>query len=463
MKAPETRGVAWSLRLRLTAIILLPLMTVALMVGWWQLDNARRTAAEVFDRSLLSAALAVANDVAISEGDALSLRTRDILAGTSGGQVFYHVYAPDGVIVAGYATPPVGIPRVEAAPSRPNYFDAIYMGRNVSGVRVQSRTEIDGFAGIFTTTVWQDSAVRARFVQDLMLRSLGAIAALLLSLALIVWFGVRMGLRPLSNLENAIALRSSADLSPIRRAVPPEVGGVVRILNQLFGQVSRTMEAQSAFIANAAHQLRNPIAGVLALAEAADRAPTEQAARERVRDLLDAARETATLSHKLLMLERADALTPAGAFEPLDLCAHLPEWAAAGGAALPDGVRLETECGDGPVMVAGDATMLREAVVTLVDNAARHGGAGLRVVRVGAVRAGGGVALSVRDDGRGIAAEHRERALERFATGPDSASTGLGLSIAGAIAAGHGGTLALSDAAPHGLTVTLHLPAVRAS
>ena len=91
---------AVSLRLRLTAIILLPIMTVAGLAGLWQLDNARKTATDVFDRSLRSAAHAVANDVAISGGDALSPETRDILAGTSGGEVFYHVYAPDGVIVA---------------------------------------------------------------------------------------------------------------------------------------------------------------------------------------------------------------------------------------------------------------------------------------------------------------------------------------------------------------------------
>ena len=90
-------------------IILLPILLVAALAGIWQLANAKATAADVFDRSLLSAALAVARDVAVSDGDALSERTRDLLSDTSGGTVFYHVYAPDGVIVAGYSTPPVGI------------------------------------------------------------------------------------------------------------------------------------------------------------------------------------------------------------------------------------------------------------------------------------------------------------------------------------------------------------------
>ena len=189
----------WSLRGRLTAIILCPLLVVAAVVGVWQLSNARQTATDVFDKSLLAAALAVANDVAISGGDALSTRTRDILSDTSGGQVFYHVYAPDGVIVAGYATPPVGIPKPSDEATAPNYFETSYLGRPVHGVRLQTLTQIEGFSGIFTTTVWQEASVRNSFVRDLLLRSLIAISGLIAAVALIVWFGVRIGLRPLTD------------------------------------------------------------------------------------------------------------------------------------------------------------------------------------------------------------------------------------------------------------------------
>jgi len=192
LKQPAT------LRARLTAIILFPLLSVAVLVGLWQLSNARRTAAEVFDRSLLSTAMAVINDVAVSGGDALSERTQNILAETSGGQVFYHVYAPDGVIVAGYATPPVGIPSLaREAAAQPTYFEGTYLGRTVSGVRLQLNTEIDGFSGVFTTTIWQDRDVRIAFVRSLILRTLVVILILVASLAMIVWFGVKYGLRPL--------------------------------------------------------------------------------------------------------------------------------------------------------------------------------------------------------------------------------------------------------------------------
>ncbi len=448
---------AVSLRVRLTAIILLPLMTVAVVAGLWQLNNARETAAEVFDRSLLSAALAVANDVAISGGDALSARTSDILESTSGGPVYYHVYAPDGVIVAGYATPPVGIPRQQAEAAGPTYFDAVYLGRDVSGVRLQNRTEVDGFAGIFTTTVWQDSSVRTAFVRDLVLRSFITISGLIAALALIVWFGVRLGLRPLLDLEHAIEARSGDELSPIRRAVPEEVEGIVRTLNRLFEQVSRSMTAQSEFIANAAHQLRNPIAGVLSLAEAVSNAPDGAAARERAKDLLAAARETADLSQKLLLLERAKSISPQSAHEVLSLAEALSEWIAAFRAAAPEGLTITLTLADDLRPIQGDPTMLREAVLNLLNNALQHGGPDMSRVDVDVSQGDGMVSITVQDNGQGIPSDDLPKALERFTQVSDTSSSGLGLSIVQAVAEGHSGSFEIAPLNP-GIRSVLRLP-----
>ncbi|MEM1430107.1 MAG: sensor histidine kinase [Pseudomonadota bacterium] len=449
-----------SLRARLTLIILLPLLAIATLVGFWQLENARRTAADVFDRSLLSAALAVTNDVAVSGGDALSPRTQAILRDTSGGRVFYHVYAPDGVIVAGYATPPVGMPRIAADVGGPSYFEAVYLGRNVSGVRLQTRTEIDGFAGIFTTTVWQDQTVRNAFVSQLVERALATIAALIASVAMVVWFGVRLGLRPLLDLQAAIELRSSDELSAIRRPVPEEVQGIVRTLNSLFRQVSNSMTAQTEFISNAAHQLRNPIAAVLSLAEAVHAAPNAGEARRRSSDLLAAARETAELSQQLLTLERAKSLSPDAFHQPIDLVDHLEAWMpgfrdVAGRHAE---VCLDAPGGVGPVLA--DPTMLREAIRNLIDNAQQHGGPEMSRIEITVRQEGDGIALTVADNGRGIAPEDAEMAKRRFSQLTDSSGSGLGLPIVAAIAEAHGGTMELV-AQPSETAVRIHLPQQR--
>lgn len=450
---------ALSLRLRLTAIILIPLVTLASLAGLWQLGNARATAADVFNRSLLSAALAVANDVAISGGDALSAETTDILSSTSGGPVFYHVYAPDGVIVAGYATPPVGIPRPVSEVAGPTYFDARYLGRDVSGVRLQNRTQVDGFAGIFTTTVWQDREVRTAFVRDLVLRSFIVITSLIVALALIVWFGIRLGLRPLIDLEHALDARSSDELHPIRRAVPSEVEGIVTTLNRLFDQVSKSMTAQSEFIANAAHQLRNPIAGVLSLAEATARAPNEEAMRKRAKDLLQAAETTADLSQKLLLLERAENISPLSEHVTLDLAPLLPLWIEGCGRDAETTVSIKADIPKELPTIMGDPTMLREALVNLVFNALRHGGPQLTTIKVIAKADDEGISISVADDGQGIPEADITRAMERFSRLSETSSSGLGLSIVQAIIAVHRGTLSLTPGRP-GLVAKLWLPAI---
>ena len=448
---------AASLRTRLTLIILVPILLIAIAAGLWQLNNARQTAAEVFSRSLLSAALAVAGDVAISDGDALSARTRDILADTSGGQVFYHVYAPDGVIVAGYATPPVGIPLANTFQTDPSYFNATYLGRSVSGVRLQTITEIEGFSGTFTTTVWQDTAVREAFVRDLIARTAIVITGLIAALSFVVWFGIRIGLRPLLNLEEAIAQRSSDELNPIRRAVPTEVSGIVQTLNRLFQQVSQSMNAQNDFISNAAHQLRNPIAGVLALAQATEAAPTFAEAKRRSADLVDAANATADLSAKLLLMERAKAISPDASKAPFDLAEALSSLVADMRPRLRQGVQLEVNYGAGDLPYVGDQLMLMEAIRNLVQNALVHGGDALTKIEISAAQDARNLILSVRDDGVGVAEAELPNLRERFTQAGGGAGSGLGVSIVEAVAQGHGGTLDLQNGSP-GLIARLILP-----
>ncbi|MEO0912510.1 MAG: sensor histidine kinase N-terminal domain-containing protein, partial [Pseudomonadota bacterium] len=263
---------AQSLRARLIAIILTPLMLLGLGAALWQFNAATERAEEIFDRGLLSTALAISRDVAASDGDALSPKTRALINDTSGGEVFYHVYAPDGVFVIGYATPPVSSAPAEG--DAPVYYNGRYLGRDVRVLRFRDAATVGGLSGVFTVTVWQDIRVRTAFVRDSVTRSFSVIAGLLAAVAIVVWFGVGRGLRPLLDLEDAIARRTPDDLEPIRRAVPIEARGIVSTLNGLLGQVSKTLDFKTEFISNAAHQLRNPIAGVLALAEAVQSAKT---------------------------------------------------------------------------------------------------------------------------------------------------------------------------------------------
>lgn len=445
-----------SLRLRLTLIILIPLLIIAALAGLWQWRDARSQAEDLFDKSLLITALAIAGDVAQSGGDALSLETRDLLADTSGGPVYYHAYAPDGVYVTGFATPP--IPKVPAAAEEEvHYYNATYYGRPVRALRLRDVTTIDAFSGTFTYTVWQELSVRDALLRAIALRAFTVMAVLIGTVALVVWFGVRHGLRPLTELEDAISRRSSDDLSPIRRAVPSETSGIVNRLNGLFAQVDAAMAAQASFISNAAHQLRNPIAGVLAMAEAVRSAPDAGAARDRAGELLTSARHVKDLANKLLTLERANA---AGTLvEPVDIARAVQAVTDAHAArARAAGVTLTASVPDRQMQVEADPVMLTEALANLIDNALSHGGEGLSRVALSLSRENGEAVLTVTDNGSGIAPRDLDRVRARFEQAEESEGSGLGLPIAEAVAEARGGSLDLAEAAGGGLEVTLRMP-----
>ena len=285
---------AMSLRLRLFLVILPPLFVVAVLLGLWRFASAQQTSEELFDRSLLAAALAISRDVAISGGDALSPSTRQLISDAGGGELFYHVTGPGGIYVTGYAYPPR--PEVPVARDLPVYYFADYRGEGMRVLRMVESSTIGTMTGDTVVTVWQRVSERSAFARALALRAAALMAGLMAAFALAVWFGVQIGLRPLNDLQAAIRQRSPDDLGPIRRPVPREVSGIVSTLNRLLGQVQDSFEAHQAFISDAAHQLRNPAAAILALAETL---PEVQDPAERARceeQLVHAARKSAGLA-----------------------------------------------------------------------------------------------------------------------------------------------------------------------
>ncbi len=433
-----------SLRARLMVLILAPLTIVALLLGYWRYAAATSTAEELFDRSLLSVTLAISRDVTVSGGDALSITTRDLISEAAGGQVFYHVSGPDHTYITGYAYPPVPPSGMDRSESVPTYYESLYHRSPVRALRLLEPTEIGPFQGLSTVTVWQRSADREAIARGLALQSAALLCMLLCALAVITWFAINRGLRPLMSLEEAIAARSSNDLSRIRREVPTEVRGIVSTLNDLFGQVRSTMQARDAFISDAAHQLRNPIAGLLALAEAAETAKSDTERLRRVGELRHSAARTARLTTQMLTYERSKGQTNRNNFEFLDLC-ELATHVATRNAdrALTAGIAFEFTPLTDESRIQGDRLMLEEAVENLIDNAMRHGPPALREIKVSLSQADDRVILTVSDDGTGLSPEDAPIAFERFSQVRASDGSGLGLAIVAEIAKTHGAELSI--------------------
>ncbi len=447
-----------SLRMRLIVIILTPLLMLSLIAAAWQFRTTTTRAENIFDRGLLSAALAISRDVAVSDGDAISPSTRRLVNDTSGGTLFYHVFAPDGVFVTGYSTPPV-LPH--AAPKDfvdPFYYDGKYQGENVRVLRFQDVTVVSGVAGVFNITVWQSASVRSSFVRDVLTRSFSVIGLLVISVAVIVWFGVGLGLRPLLDLEQAIAKRTPSELEPIRRAVPVEAQGLVRTLNQLLDRVSRRISSKDEFISNAAHQLRNPMAGVLALAEAVQSAPNANAATARSAELVFAAREASDLTNRLLSFERASGADIAASGKALDLKALIQEVCDSFTAQhLGQSIALNCDLPAKKVTIEGDGTMLFEALLNLLMNAIIHGGSTLSKINVELSIQGHNAALTITDNGIGIPTDRHVEAISRFGQAGAGPGSGLGLPIAARVMTNHGGSLKILDCAA-GASIKLVLP-----
>ncbi|MEM7211859.1 MAG: sensor histidine kinase [Pseudomonadota bacterium] len=439
---------ARSLRTRLLVLILAPLMVMACLLGYWRYAVAIDTAEALFDRALLAAALAISRDVTVSGGDALSITTRDLIAEASGGQVFYHVEGPDRTYVTGYAYPPIPQHPLPRDPDTPEYYEAHYRGEDVRVLRLLEESRIGFFPGLTTLTVWQSRESRRAFANASARQSAILIAALILTVALIIWFGINRGLRPLLSLEGAIAARSSDDLSPIRRAVPREVQGIVARLNRLFGQVREALQARDVFISNAAHQLRNPVAGLLALAETAETATTEDERIARLRELKSAAARTARLTTQMLALERIKGATDR-TLQQVDLNALANDVALRNAdRILARGIAFDFRKSPLPAVVDGDPVLLEEALENLIDNAIKHGGPDLTRIMVSTEHSGHQTALSVEDNGKGLPVEDIAVALERFSQVQPSDGSGLGLAIVNEIAEMHRGKLVIEGANP---------------
>ncbi len=312
-----------------------------------------------------------------------------------------------------------------------------------------------------TVQVAQDMAVRQRMAGTLALRTVGPIAVMAPMLMLVVWWVVSGSLAPVARVRRQVAARRADDLSPVSDAdLPDEVRPLVQELNLLFGRVKTAFDAQQHFVADAAHELRSPLAALKLQALSLERAPDEQARAVAIGRLTAGIERATRLVEQLLVLARQEA--DASTLAPLDLTElarrTLGELA---GLAQARHIDLGLHHAD-QASVAGHPDALVILLRNLVDNAIKYTPAG-GTVDVELRRAGdGAVTLCVEDSGPGISPEERERVFSRFYRVPGSAAggSGLGLAIIKAIAERHGATLALEQSERlGGLKVKIAFPA----
>jgi two-component system sensor histidine kinase QseC len=281
-------------------------------------------------------------------------------------------------------------------------------------------------------------------------------------LALIIWTGVGRGLGPLKKVAGEIAQRSPSQLQPLAvRDTPEEIRPLADSLNRLLGRLDEALESERRFTANAAHELRTPLAGLKTQAQVALRATGEPQRIQMLNKILEGVDRATHLVGQMLTLARLDPDAAAVQYGPVDLVqTAVAVVAERAPSALEKNIEIElTE--DSRGTVNGDAAALAILIRNLADNAIRYTPSGGRVEVSVATRVEG-VTLTVTDNGPGIPELERARVFERFYRAPGSGGQGcgLGLSIAQRIAELHGASIEL--AAPvtgSGLRVTVRFPA----
>ena len=263
---------------------------------------------------------------------------------------------------------------------------------------------------------------------------------------LLVWFGLSRGIAPLNRLGAAIRRRLPTDLSPIPTAgVPEEVKPVIRAFNDMMARLEQNLQAQQRFIGDAAHQMRTPLTGLKMQTELALTETDPENMRILLRQIAESADRAAHLTSQLLSLARAEAShekTQSASLVDIEGLARQVtlEWVPR---AMEKKIDLGFEGTGWPLQVSGNALLLRELIVNLVDNAVKYTPPEGRVtVRS---RASEFAILEVEDDGQGIAEADRELVFERFyrVLGNEAPGSGLGLAIVREIADLHLGSVQL--------------------
>jgi two-component system sensor histidine kinase TctE len=436
-----------SLRFSLLAWIVPPLAIVGLAAagGAYVFMQHRLTAA--YDQDLGDIARALVPYLRVN-GQKIELvfneKSDAVLRADSNDQIFYAVRDEQGHLIAGDAS----VPKGEAEDREVmTFWDTTREGHPIRAAMLYARVASTTVSVVAAETMRKrDSAAR-----DALLSALAPLVLLIFAVVTAVIFGVRRGLEPLERLGEVLRRRASRDLRPLpEHTLAEELRPLVHALNGMFERLDESQAAQERFIANAAHQLRTPIAGLVTQLDLAAGGGPEAGARLAQARL--AAQRLARLAQQILSLAAADPVSNAqSARAPCDLAEIVRSRAAEWVQAAP---KADMEFDLSPARLRGDAVLLGELAANLVDNATRYGGT---AVRISTGQRDGRAWLEVQDNGRGIPVEARTRIFERFQRleANTTEGSGLGLAIVSEIAQRHGGEVAVDDAPGGGTRVTV--------
>lgn len=490
----RTKPVQWgriSVRRRLLTMLLalfaVGLGAVFLLVRGY----AQQTADTTYDQLLRASVLSMADSLQLVQGEwqmDMPYAALALLEQAPRDRVFYRVAAANGAEISGYADlPPPARAQAEAADT-PQLYTATYQGAPVRVAWMERKIAGPRNAEAAIIQVAQTREARNALADSILWQgALTLIAFAAAALALAYW-GLRRSLSPIQRIERELATRSASDLHPIAAPVPEELDTLVHSLDGFMARLSENLDTLRLFIAEAAHQLRTPLAALHAQMEVAldEDDPAEQ--RRSLVAVLRNAEKLSRLVNQLLSDASVIHRSNVKQFQPVNLAEllsqavydtvpqadpqpdvrlHLPAVSPDVSPDISPAASPDDTPGDTPPRtptraphVLGDSLMLREAFKNLIDNALRHGANDDGHIDVTLDAHDGGWRITVADQGPGIPPAMAHTAFERFARGPNprTPGAGLGLSIIKRVVDIHQGTFSLSNRVGGGLAAVILLP-----
>jgi two-component system, OmpR family, sensor histidine kinase TctE len=453
-----------SLRRRLLTTVMVPLMVLLLLNSLITYVGALIYANHVHDVNLIDDTLTLVQMMATESPDGrVTPQAEFLLEYEPEGRNYFSVFSAKNGLVGGNPVlrPPGGLFKATNTPQLYDIQIDKHALRAASILMIDPHDSNDNLEVTVAETL-HDRHIEAR---QILLLSIPAQTLLIIGAFLLVWLGVRTGLRQLDPLTTQLANREH-DLAPIGdEEVPVEILPLTRTIDGLFARLRGMLALHERFIADAAHQLRTPLAGLSVHAERAQ-SSTDPAtiadALNHIQRLIHRANRT---SSQLLALTRAQTTEhEAGDSEPLDLAVVIPELVGLRvHEALAANIDLGYDGPAGPLWIDGDRHRLQELLDNLIDNGLRYAGTGA-LMTVVLSRESNGICLAVEDNGPGVPPAWIERLGERFfrVPGSDEEGSGLGLAIVQRIAEWHNASVRYFAASNKGgLRVEIVFPAMQ--
>lgn len=436
-----------SLRARLTGALLLAVLAFAALQAAVTYRTARAETEALFDAQMQRIALSLSGSLgagALSD-DAPAAET------PAAREMIIQIWRADGVML--YRSPQG---RLLPPQTVIGFSDTVAGGEPYRIYALRTATQV--------VQVAQQTEARGRMAGQLALRAVLPVALLAPVLMLIVWWVVGRAIGPIERVRRQVAARRPDDLAPLPTAgLPAEVRPLVGEMNGLLTRLSDAWDALTHFTADAAHELRSPLAALRLQAQSLQRAPDDATRAIATERLLAGIDRATRLVEQLLALARQEGAGEGAELVSLDLTALARNALAdAEPEAARHAIALTLDAPTAHVVLRADEAALAVLLRNLLGNALRHTPPGGQV-RVGVREEASVIDLTVEDSGPGIAPDERARVQGRFyrVPGTPGHGSGLGLAIVRAIAERHGAALTL-DASPTlgGLRVMLRWPAV---